>query len=177
MRRASSRGTTLIEAMIALAILAIGILGLVRAVVYSAQSDRVARARTTASGYAMDLIPHLKALDFSHPLLAIGTHSDADITTNYPSYSGMRDGTLSALVGTDGKSFYDYGFTRTWEVVAAAAESVSDGGSKPANPSLRHVLIKVTYRDGLGGTATAEVDTSLHDRATLSAAFGAGGGQ
>lgn len=61
--RGASRGTTLLEAVIALAILLIGLLGMLRLQMASANSDEGGRSHTQALQFGQELLARLQQLD------------------------------------------------------------------------------------------------------------------
>jgi type IV pilus assembly protein PilV len=69
------RGTTLLEAMVALAILAVGLLGMMKLQIIGITSNAGARAHTTAAQLATELAGSLEGLPFDDNRLA-GTLSD-----------------------------------------------------------------------------------------------------
>jgi type IV pilus assembly protein PilV len=68
-KRVSHRGSTLIEAMAALVVLAIGIIGVMQMNVLASEQNNLARSRTVASKIARDLADSFERLPFNHPLL------------------------------------------------------------------------------------------------------------
>ena len=67
--RVSHRGSTLIEAMAALVVLAIGIIGVMQMNVLASEQNNLARSRTIASKIARDVADSFERLPFNHPLL------------------------------------------------------------------------------------------------------------
>jgi hypothetical protein len=68
--RLSSRGTSLIEAMAALVVFSVGILGVMQMNVLASQQNNLARSQTTASKIARDVADSFERLPFTHPLLS-----------------------------------------------------------------------------------------------------------
>src|SRR5512139_2542630 len=64
--RLSSRGTSLIEAMAALVVFSVGILGVMQMNVLASKQNNLARAQTTASRLARDVADSFERLPFSH---------------------------------------------------------------------------------------------------------------
>lgn len=67
--RLSSRGTSLIEAMAALVVFSVGILGVMQMNVLASQQNNLARSQTIASKIGRDLADAFERLPFDHPLL------------------------------------------------------------------------------------------------------------
>jgi hypothetical protein len=68
--RPSPRGTSLIEAMAALVVFSIGIIGVMQMNVLASQQNNLARSQTTASKIARDLADAFERIPYNHPLLA-----------------------------------------------------------------------------------------------------------
>lgn len=81
----SSRGSTLIEAMAALAVFAVGIIGVMQMNVLASQQNNLARMQTTASKLARDLAAAFERLPFHHPLLNVPT----GLTQEDPDFANM----------------------------------------------------------------------------------------
>jgi type IV pilus assembly protein PilV len=101
--RLSSRGSTLIEAMAALAVFSVGIIGVMQMNVLASQQNNLARAQTTASKIARDVAAAFERLPFNHPLLNVPT----TLGQNDPEFASMDnpDGLVrledaAALTGT-----------------------------------------------------------------------------
>ncbi|MFL5346791.1 MAG: hypothetical protein ACJ8AT_18575 [Hyalangium sp.] len=67
--RLSPRGTSLIEAMAALVVFSVGILGVMQMNVLASQQNNLARAQTAASRIARDVADSFERLPFNHPML------------------------------------------------------------------------------------------------------------
>jgi prepilin-type N-terminal cleavage/methylation domain-containing protein len=65
-----ARGFSLIEALAALAVFSIGILGVLQMNVLASQQNGLARRQSTASKIARDLVDAFERLPFDHPLLS-----------------------------------------------------------------------------------------------------------
>lgn len=68
--RPIARGFTLLEVMIALAVMLVGLLGLMRLQVFGIQANQASRAHSTAVTVARELALGLERLDFNDPLVA-----------------------------------------------------------------------------------------------------------
>jgi Tfp pilus assembly protein PilE len=75
-----TRGTTLIEAMAAMVVFVIGIIGVMQMNVLASQQNNVARSQTTASKIARDLADGFERLPYDHPL--ISNSSTVDINSD-----------------------------------------------------------------------------------------------
>lgn len=82
---ASARGTTLLEAMIALTVLLVGLLGMARLQIYGVNSTQGARAQTIAAEYANELAGALSRLPASDARLSA---SPGGTTTSPPPLYG-----------------------------------------------------------------------------------------
>ena len=71
--RPSPRGTSLIEAMAALVVFSVGILGVMQMNVLASQQNNLARSQTAASRIARDMADAFERLPFDHPLLNVAT--------------------------------------------------------------------------------------------------------
>lgn len=89
----SPRGTTLIEAMAALVVFSVGILGVMQMNVLASQQNNLANAQTTASKIARDLADAFERLPFDHPSL----NAPTTLAQNDPEFSNMSntDGLVS----------------------------------------------------------------------------------
>ncbi len=76
-RSGSRRGFTLIEVIVALALLLIGIVGMMNLHVFGSTSDAAARDRTLASKVGEELLRGLERLPLTDPQLAPNTSGDA----------------------------------------------------------------------------------------------------
>ncbi len=76
--RLSTRGSTLLEAMAALAVFSTGIIGVMQMNVLASQQNNLARAQTTASKIARDVADAFERLPFNHPLLNVPTSLSQD---------------------------------------------------------------------------------------------------
>lgn len=74
--RRQSQGFTLVEVMIALLILAIGLLGLAGLQIVSTKSNSFSNQMSIATTIAQDSLEALRNLNYSHSDLDVGTHQD-----------------------------------------------------------------------------------------------------
>jgi type IV pilus assembly protein PilV len=95
------RGFTLLETLIALTILAIGLLGLLGLQIAAAKGNASGFQATTAVALAEQRIEELKGLDNTDPLLSSGNHGDGTVTVQQTvytrSYAVQDDTPISGL--------------------------------------------------------------------------------
>lgn len=72
--RAADRGFSLVEALVAMAILIVGVLGLVTMFVYATRMGVQAGHRSVLNHLAAEKLDQLRSLDFNHPDLSPGIH-------------------------------------------------------------------------------------------------------
>lgn len=110
----ASRGATLLEAMIAGAILMIGLLGLLTAQIFAARQNHMAARQMRAAAVARDLASAVQRWDYATETLSGGRLVNgvtANDTTTYTS------GTLSAAPVA---ASYDYDVNANWSATLAA---------------------------------------------------------
>jgi len=108
------KGFTLIELMIAMAVMAFGVLGYTFLQSRSLQNRVFSREMNRATIIAQDFTEQIMALPYNHPLLAdVDDGSDAP-TVHPPSGEGVTMDSTQWLLTTDGNFRY---YTR-WEVTA-----------------------------------------------------------
>jgi hypothetical protein len=124
--RSSTRGSTLIEAMAALAVFSVGIIGVMQMNVLASKQNNLARSQTTASKIARDVADAFERLPFTHPLLNVPT----GLTQNDPEFSNMDNpdglvkledaaaltGTMRPLLGSADAVFTSEGDRRFYQV-------------------------------------------------------------
>jgi type IV pilus assembly protein PilV len=101
--RLSPRGSILIEAMAALAVFSVGIIGVMQMNVLASRQNNLAHSQTSASKIARDMADAFERLPFSHPLLNVPT----TLAQDDPEFANMDnpDGLVrladaAALTGT-----------------------------------------------------------------------------
>lgn len=177
------KGTTLIEAMIALSILMVGILGMLSASLAVSQQNALARRRTAAQELATELGGYLSTLPLSSSLVSCTVSGCAAPSPTRPSLtlSGATPTftpdplahTESALAGTAVTSVgYFTGLTDT------KAKRLSDGRfwrvwyvSEPEQ-GFRTISVYVFYDSPLGGQSVVEYHTGAFDPARLGGTLG-----
>lgn len=175
-----ARGFTLIELMIAAAVLALGLMGVIAAVLGATRLDRRTNARAAAHAIATELARAIETWDFADPRLAyVNNHTGANFagptvvsfTINPgppPSVSEVLSATpdheetecgfcgrdLSrAVTETPGNVFL---YRRYWNVVA-----------DPSNPNLKLIAVHVTYSQADDQRGVATVVTAVSNRDAL----------
>lgn len=88
--RLSPRGTSLIEAMAALVVFSVGILGVMQMNLLASQQNNLARSQTAASRIARDVADSFERLPFNHPLI------------NRPTGLTLIDPAFNDMTNTDG---------------------------------------------------------------------------
>jgi type IV pilus assembly protein PilV len=99
------RGVSLIEAMMAMVVFVLGILGVMQMNILASQQNNVARGEATASKIARDLVQAFDRLPFNHPLFEHQTsvlHTTAEFT-NFENTTGrflLRDAETLTVAGS-----------------------------------------------------------------------------
>ena len=88
--RDRERGLTLLEVMVALVILAIGLLALSGMQLMTIQKNGSSFRSTTAVSLADQRLQQLKNLSFSDPSLTAGSHTDTALTVTYGGATGSN---------------------------------------------------------------------------------------
>ncbi len=181
------RGTTLIEAMIATVILAVGVAGVAAAMIATAGQDRRNSARSAAITVAEDLSIALSRLPWNDARLVPGIYSPTNYTTprllgatqvlgpppaatdnwapgDAPTYgegnlgAGLGVRTLAELNSVlPGRTLV---MNRYWNVIV-----------DPTNVNLKLIAVHVTYNAGKRQRLYATVHTSVLNEAALANAF------
>ena len=126
--RLSPRGTSLIEAMAALVVFSVGILGVMQMNVLASQQNNLARSQTIASKIARDVADSFERLPFDHPLLDNATA----LLLNDPEFLNMDNARRAD---------------------EAAGRRGADGGASADGRRGRHVHLRGTQRLLPGGLA------------------------
>lgn len=183
--RRSDRGTTLIEAMIALTILLIGMLGMMQLQVLGITSNAGARSYAQALQVAHELASALEQLPVDDPLLAPhftgGANPDAAFGTVLSAPNTLRssssftayDDTSAAVRGaaSDAAITATFGndpveavprYQRRWQVWEASTAAASGG--------VKAIAVSVTYREPrLPGLREVVLLTQVSNRGLASA--------
>lgn len=178
-RRCAERGFTLVELMVAAAVLAIGLTGGIAAVLGATRLDRRHNAKAAAHAVAGELARAIEAWDFNDPRLAyVHTYTGAEFAApkvvTFKVTGNVVNETLSAVpdhqesecglgfCGRDlarantespGKTFL---YRRYWNVTP-----------DPANPNLKLVAVHVTYSQANDDRAVTTVVTAVANRQAL----------
>jgi prepilin-type N-terminal cleavage/methylation domain-containing protein len=179
-RRRGGGGFSLIEVMVAIAVLAIGLTGMIGAIVGATRLDRRFNARAAAHSVAVDLAREIERWDFTDPRLSsVHGYTGADFAeptvlafTLVPGDPPAVTETLSAppdhteaecgpcgrdlqiINGQEPGSIYV--FRRYWNVTV-----------DPQNAHLKLVAVHVTYGWSSSSRGVTTVFTSVHDQAAL----------
>lgn len=147
-RPTTETGATLLEAMIAIAILTVGILGLMQLQILGIYSNQGARANTTAAQLGRELLSGLEALPTGSPLLAATTDFGPLLQASGSASSGATvysDSTPVPGVRTDASLERDPQdgtapiYRRRW--------TVDDIGPAGAEASVRRLAVSVIWRE------------------------------
>lgn len=145
---APSRGATLIEAMVAIAILTVGLLGLMQLQVLGIYSNQGARANTTAAQLGRELLTGLEALPPGDGLLATTSAFGPLLQANGTAATGataFSDATpvpgvrLDATLERDPQDGTVPIYRRRWTV-----QELGDTGTGPA---VRRLAVSVIWRE------------------------------
>jgi type II secretory pathway pseudopilin PulG len=177
------KGTTLVEALIALTILAVGVLGMISGGVAISRQNAVARRRTAAQTLATELGSYLGTQPTTSPLLSCTVSGCAAPSPARPTLalSGATPtftpdpgphveaalaaapitgvGSFAGLSDTAGRRLNDGRFWRAWYV------------SEP-EPGFRTVSVYVFFDSPLGGQDVVEYHTGAFDTARLGSTLG-----
>jgi hypothetical protein len=155
-----SSGTTLIEAMAAMAVLLIGAVGLVAVESVGARMNNEARVITRATGIAQDLAAQLQSLSYNDPLLSNETTDNDDKISDPDQPVDHSESELTSLTTFAGipTSSLPLGFTRSWNVAEVDTdENGSSSGKRLAvivkwsqggnadNQTAAHSVVIVTF--------------------------------
>lgn len=158
-RSLGARGFSLVEAMAALAVFSIGILGVLQMNVLASQQNGLARRQSTASKIARDLVDAFERLPFDHPLLA--TESTIDPADPRFVRFDEADGRVKlsdavALVGERpllGAAHASVSSEGTYEVAwRVAPVKDAEGGTEA-----RRILVMVRFPTTAGGFKQVDV--------------------
>ena len=94
----NDEGYTLIEILIAIAILAVGLLAIATMQVSSIRVNDTARKMTRRATMAQDRLEYLMSLGYTHAVLTSGSHTDGSAPSGYSiSWTVSTGGTLPPL--------------------------------------------------------------------------------
>jgi len=191
-RHRGSRGVTLVEAMVALAILAVGLAGFSTSMVASAGQDRRNNARAYAQTLADEMARTISHWKFDDPRLAytvqyLGTDfSKPTIDPNFTvtPASPMPNPTVPASVTETLNPAPNYGdgsltLGTGWGSRTLAQLNLEEPGrtyvfnrywnvtEDPANPALKLIAVHVTYSDATTHRGLVSAFTSVNNEAVL----------
>jgi type IV pilus assembly protein PilV len=153
------RGFSLVEALAALAIFSIGLLGVLHMNVLASQQNGLARRQSTASKIGRDLVDAFERLPFHHPLLStVSTIDPADPRfTRFDEADGrVRLADAVALVGERpllGAAQASVSTEGTYEVAWRVAPVKGADGSTEAH----RILVMVRFPTTAGGLKQVNV--------------------
>ncbi len=93
-RRRAQRGTTLLEAMIAMVVLLLGALGVIGINNLGLRLNDSARRMTRATAIAQDLVDNIALWSWGDARLAAGPHLEADLTAGGAKFTGIPEAEL-----------------------------------------------------------------------------------
>jgi prepilin-type N-terminal cleavage/methylation domain-containing protein len=126
-------GMTLIEVLIAVALLAVGVAGMVAIQVLSMRNEAIARQDNEASRVARDVLEQVQRMPFTDVLPTGGALEQPDWISN----PGYADGVIPVQVQTADGGVEDEGvYTVSWRVADVAGQT-----------SLRKVDVQVAWTD------------------------------
>jgi prepilin-type N-terminal cleavage/methylation domain-containing protein len=161
------KGVTLIELMVAVAVLSIGILGMVGSFRYLNLGIHTAKGRSLANNLAQEKIELLKNRSYYRVLVTTATLEDANFSPSFR-YDTAPNGVETVNVG--GIAFERRVYIR--KVAENAAGGLSYLDWDDPDPGLKEILVYVVWREG--GTWKKSELRNLRenpDRVSLSAAF------
>lgn len=198
---AHARGSSLLEVLVAMGVLAVGITGVMGTLVQAARTDSQSRARTAATAFAQDLVNHIQndqsspvatkmwafpAAGVVTPLRNVNTGNDTGALHGNP----LLRGNATADVFTSPPDYAESsalpaGYPGLTE--ARVNTLASQNGTpynryifrrywniapEPANPALIYVAVIVTYSNGIGGRYSVTLHTAVHDQTAVNSAGG-----
>lgn len=138
-------GMTLIEVLIAVALLAVGVAGMIAIQVLAMRDEAIAREDNEASRVARDVLEQVQRMPFTQVLPTGGAYASADWITN----TGYPDGVVPVQVQTVDGGVADEGlYTVTWRVTDVAGQT-----------SLRNVDVQVAWTDAADRSQTYVAST------------------
>ncbi|MDH5357841.1 MAG: prepilin-type N-terminal cleavage/methylation domain-containing protein [Gammaproteobacteria bacterium] len=164
-----SNGFSLIEVMVALLVLALGILGISKLQGTLIQNSSNANQRTTATSIAQQKIDDLK----SFPHLTVGTATDAVPDTwvagiaaanlAYEHIEANKGGTITDGAVTVGTTDYTLNWTVAdyWYAAALTAATTTEPVPAPSTSDFKVVTVTVQWNDERGDTQTISLNTAI----------------
>jgi type IV pilus assembly protein PilV len=152
-RAARVRGFSLVEAMAALAVFSIGILGVLHMNVLASQQNGLARRQSTASKVARDMVDAFERLPFEHPLLS--TESTIDRADPRFTSFEQKDGRvmlLDAVARDEGRPLLGAAHASvSAEGVYEVAWRVAPAKGPDGLTEARRILVMVRFPTTAGG--------------------------
>jgi hypothetical protein len=167
--RLSPRGTSLIEAMAAMVVFTVGILGVMQMNVLASRQNNLARTQTTAAKIARDVADSLGRLPFN-PLLNKQTtflensadfkdmsNNDGLVTLQEAIDMGMQDDTVRPVMGAFDSVYRSDGDSNFYKVAWRARQIVSNPDRPGGEKDQIRILVMVSFPTGTGVTKQIEV--------------------
>jgi hypothetical protein len=162
--RPSPRGTTLIEAMAALVVFSVGILGVMQMNVLASQQNNLARSQTTASRIARDVADSFERLPFDHKIFDTTTtmaldDPNFDKMSNTNGLTTLQSLTVEAgvrpMLGAADAIFASEGQGTFYQVAWRAAKIANPD----RNNDIDQIRILVMVRFPTPGGGTRQINT------------------
>ncbi|WP_242342610.1 type IV pilus modification PilV family protein [Anaeromyxobacter terrae] len=179
--RRPEHGMTLLEVMVALTILAVGLLGLMQLQIFGITSNAGARAHTTASQLATELAGALEMLPFEDPRLSgtagetaptpfgrlLGADLSGDALHTWSDTSPVAAARLDATIEPDPLDASKPLFRRRWTVWNAGASTASGASASKV------IAVSVIYHERGNATPREVVVLSQRSNAGLALSYAA----
>lgn len=146
-RPTAETGATLLEAMIAIAILTIGMLGLMQLQILGIYSNQGARANTTAAQLGRELLGALEALPTNDPLLNATTDFGPLLQAGGSASTGARATDTSPVPGTRTDASLERDPQDGTVAIYRRRWTVQDAGPPGAGSSVRRLAVSVIWRE------------------------------
>lgn len=158
----SNRGFTLVEVLIAMTILAVGILGIAGLAGTAIRSSGYSQALTQANNLAQERIETIRSIDFNNIQATEATgRADLQRTCTGPAGPASRPvytctPTTSAIT-LSGKTF-------TWSYTVAYIDTNGDGTASPGVDGLKRVDVTISWMDPLWHTTKSVTVATMMTR-------------
>ncbi len=146
-RPTAETGATLLEAMIAIAILTVGILGLMQLQILGIYSNQGARANTTAAQLGRELLSGLEALPTGSPLLDATDDFGPLLQASGSARTGHRATDTSPVPGTRTDASLERDPQDATVSIYRRRWTVDDIGPAGAEASVRRLAVSVIWRE------------------------------
>ncbi len=163
-RKRNPRGSTLIEVMVALTILAIGFLGVFQASILASNQNAIARRQSAGSTLGTDIVEAVERLPYAHP--AFATSGGTGTTTLYDRASNVLTfdwedeqpllGAMPVVVKTD-QDANAMGGMETIEL------QITDDADESGNVLAKQIVILVRIRVAGAGAKDLRLFTAKYN--------------